>query len=42
MDLADATLCWLAVETRVCEILTVDVSDFSRYRLPGGWAFVLL
>jgi uncharacterized protein len=42
MDFADATLYWLAVETGVTEIMTVDVSDFSRYRLPRGKAFTLL
>jgi predicted nucleic acid-binding protein len=42
MDLADASLYWLAVETGVTEILTVDVTDFSRYRLPGGKSFTLL
>ena len=36
MDLADASLYWLAAETGLTEILTVDVSDFSRYRLPRG------
>ncbi len=42
MDLADASLCWLAVETGVSDIMTVDVTDFSRYRLPGGKSFTLL
>ena len=42
MDLADASLYWLAAETGVTEILTVDVGDFSRYRLPRGKAFTLL
>jgi predicted nucleic acid-binding protein len=42
MDLADASLYWLAAETGVTEILTVDVADFSRYRLPRGKAFALL
>lgn len=42
MDFADASLYWLAVETGVTEILTVDVADFSRYRLPDGKAFTLL
>jgi hypothetical protein len=42
MDLADASLYWLAVETGITEIMTVDVADFSRYRLPDGRAFVLL
>ena len=42
MDLADASLYWLSVETGVTEIMTVDVADFSRYRLPKGKAFTLL
>lgn len=42
MDLADASLDWLATETGVTEILTVDVADFSRYRLPRGKAFTML
>ena len=42
MDLADASLYWLATETGLTEILTVDVTDFSRYRLPRGKAFTLL
>jgi hypothetical protein len=42
MDLADASLYWLAVETGITEIMTVDVSDFSRYRLPNGQSFALL
>jgi uncharacterized protein len=42
MDLADASLYWLAAETGVTEILTVDAADFSRYRLPRGKAFTLL
>ncbi len=42
MDFADASLYWLAVETGVNELLTVDVTDFSRYRLPGRKAFSLL
>jgi uncharacterized protein len=42
MDLADASLYWLAAETGLNEILTIDVSDFSRYRLPRGKAFTLL
>jgi hypothetical protein len=42
MDLADASLYWLAIETGVTEILTVDVTDFSRYRLPGRRSFTLL
>lgn len=42
MDFADATLCWVAQETGVCRILTVDIRDFSRYRLPDGRAFEIL
>lgn len=42
MDLADASLCWLAIETRVTNVMTVDVADFSRYRLPDGLMFTLL
>lgn len=42
MDLADASLYWLSVETGVIDILTVDVADFSRYRLPDGRVFNLL
>lgn len=42
MDLADATLVWLALETNLVEIMTVDTADFSRYRLPDGRAFRLL
>ena len=42
MDLADASLYWLAQETSVRRIMTVDVADFSRYRLPDGTRFELL
>lgn len=42
MDLADAALYWLAVETGLNEIMTTDVADFSRYRLPDGRRFDLL
>ena len=42
MDLADASLYWLAIETSVAAIMTVDIADFSRYRLPDGKAFELL
>ena len=42
MDLADASLYWLAAETSVVQIMTVDVADFSGYRLPAGSAFELL
>ena len=42
MDLADASLYWLASETGVTAIMTVDVADFRRYRLPNGAHFELL
>ncbi len=42
MDLADASLYWLAAETGIVEIMTVDRNDFERYRLPDGRAFILL
>jgi uncharacterized protein len=42
MDLADASLLWLAHETGLREIMTLDVKDFARYRLPGGEAMTLL
>ena len=42
MDLADASLYWLAVETGVTDVMTVDIADFTRYRLPDGKAFALL
>jgi hypothetical protein len=35
MDPADASLYWLAIETGVTSILTIDAADFPRYRLPG-------
>jgi hypothetical protein len=42
MDFADATLYWLAVVTGIREILTVDLADFGRYRLPDGRHFEVL
>lgn len=42
MDLADASLYWLAVETGTTDIMTVDVADFARYRLPDGKAFLVM
>ncbi|MBV8380493.1 MAG: PIN domain-containing protein [Paucibacter sp.] len=42
MDLADATLVWLAEETGVTTIMTTDHRDFSRYRLSDGRAFEIL
>lgn len=37
-DLADASLLWVAEQTGVCGILTIDLRDFGAYRLPGGKA----
>jgi hypothetical protein len=42
MDLADASLYWLANATGVTEIMTVDATDFRGYRLPNGDHFTLL
>ena len=42
MDLADASLVWLATDTGVTTIMTTDVRDFSRYRLPDGRGFDIL
>ena len=42
MDLADGSLYWLACESGVTQILTTDVRDFSRYRLPDGRGFEIL
>ena len=38
MDLADASLLWVAHQTGVMDILTIDLKDFSVYRLPNGKA----
>jgi predicted nucleic acid-binding protein len=42
MDFADASLVWLANETGIEEIMTIDNKDFTRYRLPDGRALSLL
>lgn len=42
MDLADASLVWLAADSNVTRVMTMDVRDFSRYRLPDGRSFELL
>ncbi|KQP22095.1 type II toxin-antitoxin system VapC family toxin [Pseudorhodoferax sp. Leaf267] len=42
MDLADASLVCLAMDTGVTRIMTTDHRDFSRYRLPDGRAFEIL
>jgi len=42
MDLADASLVWLASDTGVTRVMTMDARDFARYRLPDGRAFEIL
>jgi uncharacterized protein len=42
MDLADASLVWLANDTGVVRIMTLDQRDFSRYRLADGRSFEIL
>ncbi len=39
MDLADASLWWVATQGVIRKILTLDVRDFSRYRLGDGSSF---
>jgi len=42
IDFADATLVWLANNTGMRDILTVDEADFSVYRVKGGKRFALV
>lgn len=42
MDLADASLVWMAQDTNTLQVMTMDVRDFSRYRLPDGRSFEIL
>lgn len=42
VDLADAALVWLAAESGLRRILTVDESDFSVYRLKGNRRFEIV
>ena len=42
IDLADAALVWLAEESGLRKILTVDRADFSVFRLKGGKRFHLI
>ena len=39
MDLADASLVWLAGRSGVRDILTVDAGDFATFRTPQGKPF---
>ncbi len=42
VDFADASLVWLADQTGLKRILTVDVADFSTLRLGSGKRFELI
>jgi hypothetical protein len=42
VDLADASLVWLAHERRTQLIATTDFDDFETYRLVNGRSFKLL
>ena len=42
VDFADASLVWLAERSGLRQILTVDVSDFSTFRLGSGKRFELI
>ena len=42
MDLADASLVWLAEQTGVTAVMTLDKRDFYRYRLNDGRTFEIL
>jgi len=41
-DYADASLVWLAEETGVLQIATIDDGDFSVYRVRGRRRFKIL
>ena len=42
VDFADAALVWLANQTGIRGVLTVDEADFAVYRLKGGKRFELM
>jgi predicted nucleic acid-binding protein len=42
MDFADASLAWLANRSGSRRVMTVDVRDFSRYRLAGRKTFEIV
>lgn len=42
VDLADASLIWLAEKTRVARVLTIDRQDFQIYQLSKNRRFVLV
>ena len=42
VDFADASLVWLAERSGLRQVLTVDVADFSTFRLSNGKRFELI
>ena len=42
IDFSDAALIWLANETALRKIVTLDILDFSLFRLKGGKRFELI
>ena len=40
IDLANASLLWVAEQTGITDILAIDLRDFSAYRLRTGKALV--
>ena len=42
IDFADAALVWLAEQSGLRDILTIDQADFSVFRLKGGKRFTLI
>jgi uncharacterized protein len=42
MDFADASLVWLANTSGCRRIMTTDLRDFTRYRLPGAKSFEIV
>lgn len=42
VDLADASLIWLAEKLNITDIATVDRRDFETYRLSGNRSFILV
>ena len=42
MDFADATIVYLATETRMQNVVTFDRKDFTIYRLPKNQSFTIM
>ncbi len=42
MDLADASLAWLAAKAGIGQVITLDEADFGIYCLPGGGRLINL